>query len=60
MDTVVTRYRGREIDEKDVAVEIYDAGNARQRDGDAKLTARWQDPPIATKKMLTSVPWQKT
>jgi hypothetical protein len=60
MDTVVTRYRGREINEKDVAAEIYDAKNARQRDGDAKLTARWQDPPIATKKMLTSVPWQKT
>jgi hypothetical protein len=60
MDTVVTRCRGREIDEKDVAAEIYDAENARQRDGDVKLTARRQDPAIAMKKTLTSVPWQKT
>jgi hypothetical protein len=39
MDTVVTRCRGSETDEKRVATEIYDAGNARQRDGDAKRTA---------------------
>jgi hypothetical protein len=38
MDTVVTRCRGREIDQKRIAAEIYDAGNARQRDGDAKRT----------------------
>jgi hypothetical protein len=36
VDTVVTRCRGRENDEKRVAAEIYDAGNARQRDGGAK------------------------
>jgi hypothetical protein len=39
MDTVVTRCRGSETDEKCVATEIYDAGNARQRDGDVKWTA---------------------
>jgi hypothetical protein len=39
MDTVVTRCRGSETDEKRVATEIYDAGNARQCDGDAKWTA---------------------
>jgi hypothetical protein len=38
MDTVVTRCRGRETDEKRVMVAIYDAGNTRQRDGDAKRT----------------------
>jgi hypothetical protein len=32
------RFRGRENDEKRIAAEIYDAGNARQRDGDAKRT----------------------
>jgi hypothetical protein len=36
MDTVVTRYRGRETNEKRVEAEIYDAKNTRQRDGDAK------------------------
>jgi hypothetical protein len=36
MDTVVTRCRGSETDEKCVTTEIYDAGKARQRDGDAK------------------------
>jgi hypothetical protein len=36
VDTVVTRCRSRENDEKRVAAEIYDAGNARQRDGGAK------------------------
>jgi hypothetical protein len=36
---LVTRSRGRETDKKRVAVEIYDAGNAQQRDGDAKRTA---------------------
>jgi hypothetical protein len=41
MDTVVTRCRGREIDKKCVAAEIYDAGNARQRDGDAKRTKKF-------------------
>jgi hypothetical protein len=39
VDTVVTRCRGRETDEKCVTAEIYDARNARQRDGDAKRTA---------------------
>jgi hypothetical protein len=39
VDTVVTRCRGSETDEKRVATEIYDTGNARQRDGDAKRTA---------------------
>jgi hypothetical protein len=39
MDIVVTRCRGSETDEKRVATEIYDAGNARQRDSDAKRTA---------------------
>jgi hypothetical protein len=39
MDTVVTRCRGSETDEKRVATEIYDARNAWQRDGDAKRTA---------------------
>jgi hypothetical protein len=39
VDTVVTRCRGRETDEKRVAAEIYDAGDARQHDGDAKWTA---------------------
>jgi hypothetical protein len=38
MDTVVTRCRGRETDEKRVETEIYDARNTRQRDGDAKQT----------------------
>jgi hypothetical protein len=39
VDTVVTRCRCREKDEKRVAAEIYDAGDARQCDGDAKRTA---------------------
>jgi hypothetical protein len=39
MDTVVTRCRGSETDKKRVATQIYDAGNARQRDADAKRTA---------------------
>jgi hypothetical protein len=39
VDIVVTHCHGREIDEKRVAAEIYDAGNARQRDGDAKRMA---------------------
>jgi hypothetical protein len=38
VDTVVKRCRGREIDKKRVATEIYDAGNARQRDDDVKRT----------------------
>jgi hypothetical protein len=38
VDIVVTRCRDSETDEKRVATEIYDAGNARQRDGDAKRT----------------------
>jgi hypothetical protein len=37
---VVTRSRDRETDEKRVAAVIYDAGNAWQRDSDAKRTAR--------------------
>jgi hypothetical protein len=36
---VVTRYRGRETNEKRVAAEICDARNAWQRDSDAKWTA---------------------
>jgi hypothetical protein len=56
---VVAHCRGRETDEKRVTAEIYDAGDARQYDGDAKRTAR-QDPAIAAKKTLTSVPSQKT
>jgi hypothetical protein len=59
VDTVVTLCRGRETNEKRVAVEIYDAGNARQHNGDAKRMAR-QDPAVAAKKTLTSVPRQKT
>jgi hypothetical protein len=39
VDTVVTHCRGREIDEKRVAAEIYHAGNARQHDNDATRTA---------------------
>jgi hypothetical protein len=39
MDTVVTHSRYRENDEKHVAAEIYDAGNTRQRDSDAKRIA---------------------
>jgi hypothetical protein len=38
VDTVVTRCRGRENDEKHVTAEIYNARNTRQRDGDAKRT----------------------
>jgi hypothetical protein len=38
VDTVITCYRGSETDEKRVTAEIYDAGNAQQRDGDAKRT----------------------
>jgi hypothetical protein len=39
VDIVVTRCRDSETDEKRVATEIYDAGNTRQRDDDAKRTA---------------------
>jgi hypothetical protein len=39
VDTVVTHYRGKKIDKKKrVTAEIYDAENARQRDGNAKWT----------------------
>jgi hypothetical protein len=38
VDKVVTRCRGRENDEKYVTAEMYDAGDTRQRDGDAKRT----------------------
>jgi hypothetical protein len=36
VDTVLTRCRGRATDEKRVVAEIYDAGDARQYDGDAE------------------------
>jgi hypothetical protein len=39
VDTVVTLCRGRETDEKHVSAEIYDAGDERQCDGDAKRMA---------------------
>jgi hypothetical protein len=39
VDTVVTRCRGREIGEKHVMTEIYDVGDARQRDGYAERMA---------------------
>jgi hypothetical protein len=38
VDTLVTCCHGRENDKKHVAAEIYDAGNARQHDDDAKRT----------------------
>jgi hypothetical protein len=56
MDTVVKLCRGRETDEKCVATEIYDAGNARQRDGDAKRTAQ-QDLAVAANKNRSFLPW---
>jgi hypothetical protein len=55
MDTVVKLCRGRETDEKRVAAEIYDAGNARQRDGNAKRMVR-QDLAVATKKSRSFLP----
>jgi hypothetical protein len=56
VEIVVTRCRGRETDEKRIATEIYDAGDARQDDGDAKQTAR-QDPAIAAEKTVVFLPW---
>jgi hypothetical protein len=55
VDTVVTLYCCRETDKKRVAAEIYDAGDARQRDDDAKRTVR-QDPAVAAKKNRSFLP----
>jgi hypothetical protein len=55
MDTVVTLCRGRETDEKRVTAEIYDAGNARQCDGNAKRTVG-QDLAVVTKKSRSFLP----
>jgi hypothetical protein len=42
VDTVVTRCRDRETDKKRVTEEIYDAGDARQRNSDVEhMAARW-------------------
>jgi hypothetical protein len=43
-------------DEKRVAAEIYDTGDARQHDGDVKWTAR-QDPAVAAKENSIFLPW---